>query len=117
MGRQAVEASLALERLSLETEAGSQEASHRTAQLAGSYARNVTRATTTETELAEDCQCDESAALGSKLAKECPAEFECPITLDVMQDPVIAADGHSYERQALLEWFSSGNSTSPKTND
>lgn len=29
----------------------------------------------------------------------------CPITLEVMRDPVIAADGHTYEREAIDEWL------------
>lgn len=41
-------------------------------------------------------------------------EFRCPITLEVMRDPVIAADGHSYERVALEEWLRS-HGTSPVT--
>jgi hypothetical protein len=39
----------------------------------------------------------------------------CPITLEKMQDPVIAADGHSYERRAIEAWFASGKTTSPNT--
>jgi hypothetical protein len=42
------------------------------------------------------------------------AEFRCPITLGVMVDPVIAADGHSYERVALEAWLRS-HRTSPFT--
>ena len=41
-------------------------------------------------------------------------EFRCPITLGVMVDPVIAADGHSYERVALEEWLLT-HRTSPFT--
>ena len=32
-----------------------------------------------------------------------------------MKDPVICADGHTYERNAIEEWLRS-NSRSPKTN-
>ena len=32
---------------------------------------------------------------------EVPADFLCPITHSVMHDPVICADGHSYEREAI----------------
>jgi hypothetical protein len=34
-----------------------------------------------------------------------PNELLCPITSDIMVDPVVAADGYSYERQAIEEWF------------
>ncbi len=38
----------------------------------------------------------------------------CPITLELMQDPVMAADGHTYERDALLRWLKTSNN-SPAT--
>lgn len=31
--------------------------------------------------------------------------FCCPITQELMQEPVVAADGHVYERRAIEEWF------------
>lgn len=31
-----------------------------------------------------------------------PDAFHCPVTMEVMRDPVVASDGHSYERQTLL---------------
>lgn len=33
-----------------------------------------------------------------------------------MADPVVAQDGHSYERAAIATWFASGRTTSPVTN-
>jgi hypothetical protein len=42
--------------------------------------------------------------------------FLCPITRDVMEDPVSAKDGHTYEREAIEMWFHN-NSRSPKTNE
>lgn len=44
-------------------------------------------------------------------------EFLCPITLELLTDPVIAADGFTYERSAIEEWLSSGKVTSPSTNE
>eukprot|EP01062_Namystynia_karyoxenos_P003160 TRINITY_DN11114_c0_g1_i1.p1 TRINITY_DN11114_c0_g1~~TRINITY_DN11114_c0_g1_i1.p1 ORF type:complete len:776 (+),score=230.84 TRINITY_DN11114_c0_g1_i1:122-2329(+) len=45
-----------------------------------------------------------------------PHEFYCPITRDVMTDPVLCVgDGFTYERTALAEWFQH-NLTSPTTN-
>jgi SUMO ligase MMS21 Smc5/6 complex component len=32
-------------------------------------------------------------------------EMVCPITFKIMEDPVIAADGHTYERSAIQEWI------------
>jgi hypothetical protein len=42
--------------------------------------------------------------------------FFCSITHEIMIDPVMAADGHSYERKAIEEWFRRGYRTSPMTN-
>lgn len=33
-----------------------------------------------------------------------------------MQDPVVAADGFTYEAEALKGWLDSGHDTSPMTN-
>ena len=33
-----------------------------------------------------------------------------------MQDPHVAADGFTYEAEAILEWLESGHNTSPRTN-
>jgi len=49
------------------------------------------------------------------MASSIPNEFYCPITFGLMQDPVIAADGHTYEREAIEQWLMN-HSTSPKTN-
>jgi hypothetical protein len=52
-------------------------------------------------------------------ARECngvPEEFLCPITMEVMKDPVIASDGYSYERDSILAWLAEGKQTSPMTN-
>ena len=35
----------------------------------------------------------------------CPDDFICPITLEQLKDPVVAADGLTYEREALQEWI------------
>jgi len=48
--------------------------------------------------------------------KECPKDFCCPITMEIMKDPVIAADGHTYDRNAIQQSIGSGNMNSPMTN-
>ena len=40
--------------------------------------------------------------------------LQCPITQEIMNDPVIAADGQTYERRALERWLRQNNS-SPMT--
>lgn len=38
------------------------------------------------------------------------------ILQEIMQDPVFAADGHTYESEAIKGWLESGHDTSPMTN-
>ncbi|CAM0912623.1 unnamed protein product [Alopecurus aequalis] len=45
-----------------------------------------------------------------------PSYFICPILQDVMREPLIAADGFTYEAEAIREWIDSGHHTSPMTN-
>ncbi|XP_008283023.1 WD repeat, SAM and U-box domain-containing protein 1 isoform X3 [Stegastes partitus] len=45
-----------------------------------------------------------------------PDEFLCPITRELMREPVIAADGYSYEREAIESWINTKNRSSPMTN-
>ncbi|KAF8045608.1 hypothetical protein N665_4635s0003 [Sinapis alba] len=45
-----------------------------------------------------------------------PQYFICPITQDVMEDPHVAADGFTYEGEAISNWFERGHETSPMTN-
>lgn len=47
---------------------------------------------------------------------DAPYEFLCPITQEIMREPVTCSDGYTYERKAILEWFMAGKSTSPMTN-
>lgn len=44
-----------------------------------------------------------------------PDEFKCPISRMIMKDPVIAGDGHTYEREQM-ETHISNRLTSPVTN-
>jgi hypothetical protein len=37
---------------------------------------------------------------------EPPSSFLCPITKDLMCDPVTCTDGHSYDRTSILAWLS-----------
>ena len=48
--------------------------------------------------------------------KDIPNEFLCPITCDIMSDPVQCSDGFMYERTAIKEWLMTRRNTSPMTN-
>ena len=55
----------------------------------------------------------EASPLENKLQLP-PTEFQCPITRDLMDDPVVLTDGFSYERAAIVEWMKS-KTISPMT--
>lgn len=42
-----------------------------------------------------------------------PVEFICPITQEIMTEPMMAEDGHTYERSAISRWLKK-HKTSPK---
>ncbi|GAB2272095.1 hypothetical protein Dimus_006914 [Dionaea muscipula] len=44
-----------------------------------------------------------------------PEDFRCPITLDLMRDPVVVATGQTYDRSSIVLWIESGHNTCPKT--
>ncbi len=56
------------------------------------------------------CPCCSTAGCKAQSAAvaqpEPPTEFFCPITQDILQDPVVLTDGFSYERQAVVDWLS-----------
>ncbi|XP_017753364.1 PREDICTED: WD repeat, SAM and U-box domain-containing protein 1-like isoform X2 [Eufriesea mexicana] len=47
---------------------------------------------------------------------EIPHEYLCPITHEIMKEPVLCSDGFTYEKAAINEWFLCGKYTSPMTN-
>ncbi|PIN21407.1 Chaperone-dependent E3 ubiquitin protein ligase (contains TPR repeats) [Handroanthus impetiginosus] len=53
-------------------------------------------------------------SLGRKLLEPLPS-FYCPITADVMVDPVETSSGHTFERAAIEKWLSDGNNLCPLT--
>ncbi|KAK9118222.1 hypothetical protein Scep_016315 [Stephania cephalantha] len=44
-----------------------------------------------------------------------PDDFRCPISLELMRDPVIVSTGQTYERSFIQRWVDCGNKTCPKT--
>eukprot|EP00658_Telonema_sp_P-2_P028428 TRINITY_DN21783_c0_g1_i2.p1 TRINITY_DN21783_c0_g1~~TRINITY_DN21783_c0_g1_i2.p1 ORF type:complete len:188 (-),score=29.53 TRINITY_DN21783_c0_g1_i2:128-691(-) len=45
-----------------------------------------------------------------------PENFVCPITHELMTDPVVCADGYTYEKDAIENWFAQ-KEVSPMTNE
>ncbi|MBA0846204.1 hypothetical protein Goarm_023023, partial [Gossypium armourianum] len=44
-----------------------------------------------------------------------PPRFLCPLSLELMMDPVIVASGQTYDRTSIQKWLDSGLSICPKT--
>ncbi|KAK8526470.1 hypothetical protein V6N13_017500 [Hibiscus sabdariffa] len=44
-------------------------------------------------------------------------DLKCPISLEMMSDPVTLSSGHTYDRCSIIKWFRSGNATCPKTGE
>ncbi|GAB4828690.1 hypothetical protein Ancab_018355 [Ancistrocladus abbreviatus] len=44
-----------------------------------------------------------------------PSQFLCPISLDLMKDPVTLSTGITYDRQSIETWIEGGNKTCPFT--
>ncbi|KAH0890054.1 hypothetical protein HID58_052483 [Brassica napus] len=44
-----------------------------------------------------------------------PEDYFCPISKDIMRDPLVAADGFTYEAKNIRYWLNVGNNTSPQT--
>ncbi|XP_072954117.1 U-box domain-containing protein 16-like [Typha angustifolia] len=44
-----------------------------------------------------------------------PPDFRCPISLDLMRDPVVVASGQTYDRESITQWLRSGHATCPKS--
>ncbi|KAJ6844719.1 U-box domain-containing protein 9-like [Iris pallida] len=44
-----------------------------------------------------------------------PEHFLCPISSEIMRDPVVLSSGQTYDRPYIEQWLSSGNRTCPKS--
>ncbi|WOK96435.1 hypothetical protein Cni_G05142 [Canna indica] len=50
------------------------------------------------------------------MMEEVPEDFRCPISLEVMTDPVILSSGHTFDRASIRRWLDAGNRTCPVSN-
>jgi len=59
---------------------------------------------------------DEQQQQKGVIQLQVPKDFLCPITQDIMKDPVVAADGYTYEKRAITKWIKR-KGTSPVTRE
>ena len=55
-----------------------------------------------------------TSALAAEVEEGIASSLLCPITQELMRDPVFTMDGQTYERSAIEEWLKT-NDTSPAT--
>ncbi|KAK6127428.1 hypothetical protein DH2020_038817 [Rehmannia glutinosa] len=53
--------------------------------------------------------------INSKNELTIPTHFRCPISLDLMKDPVSLSTGITYDRESIEKWIDTGNVTCPVT--
>lgn len=49
------------------------------------------------------------------LGVQIPYHFRCPISLELMLEPVTISTGQTYDRTSIQSWFAAGNTTCPVT--
>ncbi|KAI4296548.1 hypothetical protein L6164_036497 [Bauhinia variegata] len=49
------------------------------------------------------------------MATQLPDHFKCPISLEIMSDPVILSSGHTFDRASIQRWLDAGHRTCPIT--
>jgi hypothetical protein len=49
------------------------------------------------------------------LGIQIPYHFRCPISLELMRDPVTVSTGQTYDRNSIESWINTGNTTCPVT--
>ncbi|KAL2903225.1 U-box domain-containing protein 19 [Bienertia sinuspersici] len=56
-----------------------------------------------------------SKKYSSKMSYLNPDDIKCPISLEIMADPVTISTGQTYDRVNIVKWFKAGNLVCPKT--
>ncbi|KAJ8641796.1 hypothetical protein MRB53_018490 [Persea americana] len=55
------------------------------------------------------------APLDTGVQLQIPYHFRCPISLELMRDPVTVSTGQTYDRTSIESWIATGNTTCPVT--
>lgn len=69
----------------------------------------------TEKNILASCSGQASTDKNHKVPPVIPDDFRCPISLELMKDPVIVSTGQTYERSCIEKWLEAGHGTCPKT--
>ncbi|XP_051141093.1 U-box domain-containing protein 21-like [Andrographis paniculata] len=60
-------------------------------------------------------EASKGAGIAQDMELAIPTHFRCPISLDLMKDPVTLSTGITYDRENIEKWIEMGNSTCPVT--
>ncbi|CAJ1943889.1 unnamed protein product [Sphenostylis stenocarpa] len=83
-----------------------------------SYCRGVIFETMEDTNQSEGrCSTEMTPLSVSLLTSVNPEDFRCPISLELMTDPVTVSTGQTYDRASIQKWLKAGNTTCPKTGE
>ncbi|KAK7347006.1 hypothetical protein VNO80_21530 [Phaseolus coccineus] len=83
-----------------------------------SYCRGVIFETMEDTNQSEGrCSTDMTPLTLTLLTSVNPEDFRCPISLELMTDPVTVSTGQTYDRASIQKWLKAGNFTCPKTGE
>lgn len=52
---------------------------------------------------------------GEKGTPQAPSSFYCPISMELMSEPVMVATGHTYDKECIERWLAQGHRTCPVT--
>ncbi|TKY55188.1 U-box domain-containing protein 19 [Spatholobus suberectus] len=80
------------------------------------YCRGVIFETIEDTNQTEG-RCSTEIITLTLLTSVNPEDFRCPISLDLMTDPVTVSTGQTYDRASIRKWLKAGNTTCPKTGE
>ncbi|KAG0556274.1 hypothetical protein KC19_11G040400 [Ceratodon purpureus] len=78
--------------------------------------QNTPGAGEVETLMAKNRVQDGPKEVGAQALAPLPS-FICPLTKQVMKDPVQIASGQTFEKSAIMQWFKDGKTTSPVTGE
>lgn len=81
------------------------------------YCRGVIFETIQDTNNSEARCSTEMITSSTLLTSVNPEDFRCPISLDLMTDPVTVSTGQTYDRASIQKWLKAGNTTCPKTGE
>ncbi|KAM1276990.1 hypothetical protein ACFX13_030144 [Malus domestica] len=68
-----------------------------------------------ENNILASCSGQASTDKNHKVPPVIPDDFRCPISLELMKDPVIVSTGQTYDRSCIERWLEAGHGTCPKT--